>query len=217
MTDDNQLSFNLPSVSRKKVTAAFDGGRLSSDAGVMLLALAERCRKVADTLAAHIADRRDLLRITHTVADVLRARMLAIGCGYPDGNDFDWLRRDAAFKLACGRLPDTGRDLCSQPTISRWENAADALRRSSALLMLWSISGAVVTRSHLGLLSWTSTTRLMLCTATSNWRNGTPTMMRRCFLPIHVYDEATGAPVTVILRPGKTPSGVEVRKLLSHA
>ena len=38
----------------------------------------------------------------------------------------------------------------------------------------------------------------------------------RCFLPIDVYDEATGAPVTVILRPGKTPSGVEVRKLLSR-
>ena len=38
----------------------------------------------------------------------------------------------------------------------------------------------------------------------------------RCFLPIHVYDVATGAPVVVILRPGKTPSGVEVRKLLSR-
>ena len=75
---------------------------MSSDVGAMLLALAERRRKVADTLAAHIADRRDLLRITHTVADVLRARMLAIGCGYPDGNDFDWLRRDAFFKLADG-------------------------------------------------------------------------------------------------------------------
>src|SRR5436190_10351277 len=123
MTDDSQLTFSLPTVSRKKVTAAFDGGRLSSDAGVMLLALAERRRKVADTFAAHIADRRDRLHITHTVADVLRARMLAIGCGYPDGNDFDWLRCDPAFKLACGRLPDTGRDLCSQPTISRWENA----------------------------------------------------------------------------------------------
>ena len=48
MTDDSQLSFSLPSVSRKKVTAAFDGGRM-----------AERRRKVADTLAAHIADRRD--------------------------------------------------------------------------------------------------------------------------------------------------------------
>src|SRR3954468_12477980 len=123
MTDDSQLSFTLPTVSRKKVTAAFDGGRLSSDAGVMLLALAERRRKVADTLAAHIADRRDPSHIRHTVTDVLRARMLAIGCGYPDGNDFDWLRGDPAFKLACGRLPDSGRDLCSQPTISRWENA----------------------------------------------------------------------------------------------
>jgi hypothetical protein len=48
MTDDNQLTFNLPSVSRKKVTAVFDGGRLSSDSGVMLLALADRRRAVAD-------------------------------------------------------------------------------------------------------------------------------------------------------------------------
>src|ERR1022692_2727864 len=91
MTDNSQLSFSLPCVSRKKVTAAFDGGRLSSDSGVMLLALAERRRGVADTLAALIADHRDPLHIRHTVADVLRARMLAIGCGYPDGNDFDWL------------------------------------------------------------------------------------------------------------------------------
>ena len=108
MTDDNHLIFSLPSVLRKKVTAAFDGGRLSSDSGVMLLALAERRRKVAATLAALIADRRDASHITHTVADVLRARMLAIGCGYADGKDFDWLRCDAAFKLAYGRLPDTG-------------------------------------------------------------------------------------------------------------
>jgi hypothetical protein len=44
MIDDSQLSFSLPSVSRKKVTAVFDGGRLSSDSGVMLLALVERRR-----------------------------------------------------------------------------------------------------------------------------------------------------------------------------
>src|SRR5437763_5240835 len=99
MTDDNRLSFNLPSVSRKKVTAAFDGGRLSSDSGVVLMALADRRRKIAATLAAHITDRRDPSHITRTVADVLRARMLAIGCGYADGNDFDWLRCDAAFQV----------------------------------------------------------------------------------------------------------------------
>src|SRR5436190_8345260 len=60
MTDDSQLSFTLPTVSRKKVTAAFDGGRLSSDAGVMLLALAERRRKVAETPGAHCRPARSL-------------------------------------------------------------------------------------------------------------------------------------------------------------
>src|SRR6202030_2514662 len=43
--------------------------------------------------------------------------------GYEDADDLDRLRFDPAFKLACGRLPDSGRDLCSQPTVSRWENA----------------------------------------------------------------------------------------------
>jgi hypothetical protein len=33
----------------------------------------------------------------------------------------------------------------------------------------------------------------------------------RCLLPIHVYDTATSRPVAVLLRPGKTPSGIEVR------
>ena len=65
----------------------------------MLLALADRRRAVADTLAALIADHRDPSHITHTVADVLRARMLAIGCGYPDGNDFDRLRFDPAHLM----------------------------------------------------------------------------------------------------------------------
>ena len=54
---------------------------------------------------------------------ILRARIFAIACGYEDGDDLDRLRSDPTFKLACGRLPDTGTDLCSQPTVSRWENA----------------------------------------------------------------------------------------------
>ena len=85
MIEDTPPTFSLPAVSRKKVTAAFDGGRLSSDSGVMLLALAERRRTLASTLAALISDPRDPAHITHTVEDVLRARMLAIACGYEDG------------------------------------------------------------------------------------------------------------------------------------
>src|SRR5215475_493244 len=209
MTDNSQLSFNLPSVSRKKVAAAFDGGRLSSDSGVMLLALADRRRRVADTLAALIADPRDRSHITHTVADVLRARMLAISCGYPDGNDFDRLRCDPAFKLACGRLPDSGTDLCSQPTISRWENAPnlrEVIRLMGVMIDLYCASYATpplavtldiddsldVVHGH---------QQLSLFNAHYD---------ERCFLPIHVYDVATSRPLAVLLRPGKTPSGQEV-------
>ena len=81
MSEDTLLPFDFPAVQRKKVTAAFDGGRLTSDGGVMLLAAAERRLGIADTLAALIADPRDPTLITHSVADILRARILAIACG----------------------------------------------------------------------------------------------------------------------------------------
>ena len=145
MFDDSFLPFALPSVCRKKVTAAFDGGRISSDGGVMLLALAERRLGIADKLAAVIPDPRDPARITHDLADILRARIFAIACGYEDADDLDSLRTDPAFKLACGRLPESGADLMSQPTVSRWENAPrlrDVIRMGRVMVDLWCASYA---------------------------------------------------------------------------
>ena len=103
MTNSNLLPFSFPAVGRKAVTAAFDGGRLTSDGGVMLLSMAERRLGIAQRLAHWFPDRRDPLRITHTLADMVRARILAIACGYEDADDLDALRVDPAFKLACGR------------------------------------------------------------------------------------------------------------------
>ena len=108
MSDDTIEPFWFPAVGRKKLTAAFDGGRLTSDGGVMLLAAAERRIGIAQRLASLIADPRNPLLVTHSVADILRARMLAIACGYEDADDLDHLRTDPGFKLACGRLPDSG-------------------------------------------------------------------------------------------------------------
>jgi Transposase DDE domain group 1 len=145
MSDDNLLPFSFPAVARKKVTAAFDGGRLSSDGGVMLLAQADRRLGLADRLARVIPDGRDPDRITHLLPDILRARIFAIACGYEDADDLDRLRCDPAFKLACGRLPDSGADLCSQPTISRWENAPalrDLIRLMRVMVDLYCASYA---------------------------------------------------------------------------
>ncbi len=138
--DDTRLLFPLPSICQKKVTAAFDGGRISSDGGVLLLAGADKRLGLVDTLAAIIPDHRHPALITHAMSDILRGRIFAIACGYPDADDLDDLRRDPAFKLACGRLPESGDDLHSQPTMSRWENAPDQrtlIRMARAMVDLW--------------------------------------------------------------------------------
>ena len=96
MHDDTIEPFWFPAVGRRKVIAAFDGGRLTSDGGVMLLAAAERRIGIAHRLAGLIADPRNPLLVTHSVVDILRARMLAIACGYEDACS-------ATRKLASGR------------------------------------------------------------------------------------------------------------------
>ena len=120
--------------------------------------------------------------------------MFAICCGYEDADDLDHLRSDPAFKLACGRLPDTGRDLCSQPTLSRLENAPrlrDVIRLTYTLVDAWMNSHPCepasvtldiddtcdVVRGH---------QQLSLFNAHYD---------ERCFLPIHVYDTEKSRPV----------------------
>ena len=210
MTDTTILPFSFPAVGRKKVTADFDGGRLTSDGGVMLLAMAERRLGIAQRLARCFPDARNPARITHTLADMIRARVFAIACGYEDANDLEYLRKDPAFKLACGRLPDSGVDLCSQPTLSRLENAPslkDAIRLTYVLVDQWIASYEREPASVILDIDDTCDVahghqQLSLFNAHYD---------ERCFLPIHIYDTERSRPVAFVLRPGKTPSGIEVR------
>ena len=123
MTEDTLLPFDLPAVSRNKATADFAGGSISSDGGLILLRAAERRLGLAEALAGCIREWRDPARRVHTLPAMLRFRMFAIACGYEDADDCDDLRADPLFKLTVGRAPESGRDLCSQPTMSRLENA----------------------------------------------------------------------------------------------
>src|SRR4051812_22699570 len=65
-----------------------------------------------------------------------------IAAGYEDGNDASDLRRDPLFKMALDRAP-SGRELCSQPTLSRLENRPDVrslLRMGRAMVDLYCAS-----------------------------------------------------------------------------
>ena len=206
----------FPSLTASKpVALAFDGGRLTSDAGVLVLAEVERRLGIAERLARCLSDPRSPGRVHHTLAEMIRFRVLLIAAGYPDANDCDALRRDPAFKMALDRAPESGADLCSQPTMCRLENlpTATALKRMmAALVELFCDSFAEVPR------------RIVLdIDDTEDRVHGHQQLTlfhahydSRCFLPIHVYEALTGKPVAVILRPGKTPDGAEVALVLRH-
>jgi Transposase DDE domain group 1 len=148
--------------------------------------------------------------VTHSVADILRARMLAVACGCEDADDLDHQRTDPGFKLACGRLPDSGTDLCSQPTISRWENAPtprEVVRLTYAKIDTYCASYKQPSRTVT--LDIDDTLDVVYAHQQLSLFNAH--YDERCFLPIHVYDTATSRPVAVLLLTGTTPSGVEIR------
>ncbi len=192
MPDDSSPPFLFPSVSSKRITAAFDGGRITSDGGVMLLAVAERRLGIAERLAAVFPDRRDPPGSPIPWPISCQGAVLAIACGYEDADDLDRLRTDPAFKLACGRLPDSGTDLCSQPTCSRLENAPslrDVIRMGRAMVDLWIASYPTPPVSVVLDIDDTVDVvhghqQLSLFNAHYD---------ERCFLPIHIYDTERAA------------------------
>ena len=91
--------------------AAFDGGRITADGGLPWLAQLDSELGLCESLASCITEWRHSGAVTHSLEGLVRQRVLRIACGYEDQNDADFLRSDPLFKLACGRLPETGRDL----------------------------------------------------------------------------------------------------------
>src|SRR3954468_6086579 len=100
MTEPTEFLPGLPAVKGKPVHVAFDGGRLTSDAGILLLAALEQRLRIAERLAACLEEPRDPDRVRHELAEMIRYRALLIAAGYPDANDCDALKSDPAFKMA---------------------------------------------------------------------------------------------------------------------
>ena len=202
---------SLSPVQGKPIIARFDGGRLSSDGGVLALREIENCLGIADRLAACVVDPRMAERVVHRVADILRFRMLMIAAGYEDGNDADSLRHDPAFKLALGRLPESDA-LCSQPTISRLENLPrprELLRMGQAMVAQFCASFRQVPRR----ITLDIDDTFDAVHGGQQLRLFNAHYDEYGFQPIVVFD-GEGRPVAAMLRPAHRPSGHEVRAFL---
>jgi len=126
----------FPSLAGREVVARFDGGDVTSDAGLLLVKRADERVGLTEAMSAAVEDARQRKKVRHGWEELLRSRVYAIVAGYEDANDLDTLRNDPALKMVCERLPATGPALASQPTVSRFENsmsARDQLRIALAL------------------------------------------------------------------------------------
>ncbi len=103
--------------------AAFDGGRLTSDGGLVWLHRIDSEMGLCETISECVPEWHTR-KVRHSLASLVRQRVLQIASGYEDQNDSDTLREDPLLKLCCGSMPESGEKLASQPTISRMENAA---------------------------------------------------------------------------------------------
>src|SRR5712691_8486818 len=114
----------FPDLVNKPVIATFDQPHASSDGGAILLKAAEARYGLIDGFARCLVEDRQAGKVRHTLKDLLAQRIYGIACGHPDANDAERLADDPIHKLLLGRDPIDGDSLASQPTLSRFENAA---------------------------------------------------------------------------------------------
>ena len=156
--DVETMSFGQ--LGRRVVEGRFDGGSMTSDGGVMLLAQLDRKLELMDAAARCIADPRSPLLIKHGVRDMLRQHVYGLALGWEDLNDHGELRQDVALRTAVG----VDREVASALTLCRMEKWADRTttwRLHEVLVEQFIASFASAPEK----LVWTSTPPTTRCTA----------------------------------------------------
>jgi hypothetical protein len=212
MTKCNHETIDFSRLGPKAVVADFQGGRLTTDAGALLLREVGDRLGLFDALDAAIPDPRHPLFIVHEQRSMLAQRIIAIASGYEDLNDHQTLRVDPALQVAAGRAPDPELPLASPPTLCRLENRVDrdALAKIAEVLVDQFIAAHPRPPEHL----------ILDFDATDDRVHGMQEMRffqkyydDYCFLPLYVFcgDEL----LVAYLRPSNIDACTHTRAVLN--
>ncbi len=137
MTECTRKSLIFSRLKKQRIVADFEGGRLTSDGGALLLREVDRQLGLTASLAACVADPREPAKITHHLRTLLVQRIFGIALGYEDLNDHQTLRDDPLFAILAGQRPDPDQPLASPSTLCRFENSVtrESLARLSAVFV----------------------------------------------------------------------------------
>jgi hypothetical protein len=123
MTQCTRQTLSFSRLKRQRIVADFNGGRLTSDGGALLLREVDRHVGLTQALADCIADPRDPAKVKHDLRTLLAQRIFGIALGYEDLNDHLTLRHDTLFAVLADQRPDPDDPLASPSTLCRFENA----------------------------------------------------------------------------------------------
>jgi hypothetical protein len=200
----NKLRFETPTP--LALEAAFDGGRLTSDGGLLWLSKVDEELGLCAAMAKHVPEWRTR-EGHHSLVALLKQRVYQIACGYEDQNDSDTLREDPLLKLVCGSLPESGQKLASQPTISRFENAVSARAcylMAEALFELYMRERAKNGTPKKVLLDLDATDDPTHGDQENSYYHGY--YGQHIYHPLLVFDGESGQLITAVLRAGNTHS-----------
>ena len=213
MTDcSTQLTFDF--YEKSKLSVDFQGGDLTSDAGLLLVRQADERLGLTEGFASCIQDWRNPLFIIHTLTDQIRQRVYQICAGYEDADDCDALRKDPLFKVTCDRLPQKDPDLASQPTMSRLENHVTEedlarLRRFFVQKFIDSYSTAPK-ELILDVDGWDDPAHGYQ--QLTFWHGY---FDQRMYYPVQISEAKTGRPLVLHLRPGNSHAGKGIKGILA--
>jgi hypothetical protein len=125
LTQCNPDRFEFPRVEGRAVVASFDGGRITSDAGALLLGATDQVIGLTRRLAACFQDHRDPAFVEHSLETLLMQRVVGIALGYEDLVDHDELRHDPVLAVLAGKLEARRSDcapLAGKSTLNRLEH-----------------------------------------------------------------------------------------------
>ncbi len=120
MTECSALEFRFEAPGRREIVARFDGGKISSDGGTLLLAEVEDRTRILERFAACFRDHRDAARVEHSTTELVKQRVLGLCLGYEDLTDHETLRDDPLLCTLAGKSR-AGERLAGKSTLNRLE------------------------------------------------------------------------------------------------
>lgn len=234
MTPQRQRHFTLWNVGSQQLQVAFDGGCLVSDAGLLAVRALEKPLRVIADLAQRLPDLRAHKYIEHSAEAILTQAVYQILAGYPDFNDAQQLRDDPLFQILADVSPDADNPLASPSTLARFQYAFT--RRQAELPVeerpvLLEVRAAQTGRIKIlneYLIDLFIRTRrvtpveiILDVDASDDPVHGRQTLSgyhgyyrQHQYLPLFVYDGASGFPLAAWLRPGTVHASLGAADIL---